>query len=598
MAETETVTTKRTIRTTNISSDIDDIGGAYSSHITPRRSTIRSANSGGGGGGSSYSYSSRSYGSAALGGLSGDLEITNSPHDVVEHRREEKRELQELNDRFATYIERVRFLEQQNRKLIDEIMEYRSKLEKLSINIKATFEQELKEARRLIDDTTKDKARVEIRNVKLEEEIDEYKRKYDELNRLRGNEKDRLMRLELQLSEKDSEFNGLSKKFDGLDGDLDRYKKEIAKYTADLANLRGTNEEEMLLRVEMENKLQSLQEELDFMNQLHSTEVKELMDQLTRDSDQDYKNMFRNELTLAIRDIRTEYENMAQMERPDSDNWYKSKLQEMLEVTTRKDKDTSAAQEEARRARTRLTEINNEILRLRNENGNLEARVHELEMLVDQETRNYQATLAQRDAELEEMQQKMAAQLFELKELMDTKLRLDAEIAAYRRLLEGEENRLAMTPQTQTRVRSYMEQRESGSSSIGGSSMKVVSSESSSKTTFQRSSKGPVSFADVSPDGKFITMENTSKLKDISLDGWKIRRRLDGREEKVFTFPSRYVLKAGRNVKIWASGQGSHRPPLELVFSDSNTWGVGNNVNTGLYTEKDEEKATHAQKTA
>lgn len=48
---------------------------------------------------------------------------------------------------------------------------------------------------------------------------------------------------------------------------------------------------------------------------------------------------------------------------------------------------------------------------------------------------------------------------------------------------------------------------------IVGSSMKVVSSESSSKTTFQRSSKGPVSFADVNADGKSITLENTSKLK-------------------------------------------------------------------------------------
>lgn len=39
----------------------------------------------------------------------------------------------------------------------------------------------------------------------------------------------------------------------------------------------------------------------------------------------------------------------------------------MLEVTSRKEKDTTAAQDDARRARNRLTEINNEILRLRNE---------------------------------------------------------------------------------------------------------------------------------------------------------------------------------------------------------------------------------------
>jgi intermediate filament protein if len=38
-----------------------------------------------------------------------------------ENREREKRELSELNDRFASYIERVRFLEGQNKKLQLEI---------------------------------------------------------------------------------------------------------------------------------------------------------------------------------------------------------------------------------------------------------------------------------------------------------------------------------------------------------------------------------------------------------------------------------------------------------------------------------------------
>merc|ERR1712142_515922 len=44
--------------------------------------------------------------------------------------------------------------------------------------------------------------------------------------------------------------------------------------------------------------------------------------------------------------------------------------------------------------------------------------------------------------EIEKLRAQLAAQILELKELMDSKLALDAEIATYRRLLMGEESRL------------------------------------------------------------------------------------------------------------------------------------------------------------
>lgn len=43
---------------------------------------------------------------------------------------------QELNDRFAMYIDRVRYLEQQNIKLRDEVLGYRKKLESLSQSVR------------------------------------------------------------------------------------------------------------------------------------------------------------------------------------------------------------------------------------------------------------------------------------------------------------------------------------------------------------------------------------------------------------------------------------------------------------------------------
>ncbi|XP_014679130.1 PREDICTED: intermediate filament protein ifa-2-like, partial [Priapulus caudatus] len=290
MAE-RTVKKTTTIRTSHVTGD-DDLGySSFRSGISPRRSTVREA--------SlrespvlqrTTAYSSRMFASSAQG----EGQVVTAPADVIAHRQKEKQDLGDLNERFATYIERVRFLEKQNIKLRDDVTDFRTKLEGLSANIKATFETELQEARRLIDDTAHDKAKVEARSARLQEELDEYKKSFDALSRQRAVEKDRLMKLELQLSDKDAEVDQLSSKFDSLSDDLGHYKKEIAQLTTDLPNLRSSNEEEMLLRVEKENNLQSLQEELDFQNQLQQTTVKELLDQLTRgEEDEDMKHLIK-----------------------------------------------------------------------------------------------------------------------------------------------------------------------------------------------------------------------------------------------------------------------------------------------------------------
>ena len=118
------------------------------STIRPREISIRKGGYGGGGGGGSMSISqtsiSRSGGGgggggfgmgggggggmslrmavAALGGGGGAIsgavrEVASNPTAVIAQREKEKRDLQELNDRFASYIERVRFLEADNKRL-------------------------------------------------------------------------------------------------------------------------------------------------------------------------------------------------------------------------------------------------------------------------------------------------------------------------------------------------------------------------------------------------------------------------------------------------------------------------------------------------
>ena len=101
---------------------------------------------------------------------------------INDKRKQEKKDMQDLNERFASYIEKVRFLEAQNRKLSDELDSLKTKWGKQTTVIKSMYEADLEQVKKLLEETEKDTSALQIKVAALEEKIDELKRKWVSLS--------------------------------------------------------------------------------------------------------------------------------------------------------------------------------------------------------------------------------------------------------------------------------------------------------------------------------------------------------------------------------------------------------------------------------
>ncbi|XP_061444181.1 glial fibrillary acidic protein isoform X2 [Rhineura floridana] len=326
--------------------------------------------------------------------------------EFKETRTNEKVEMMELNDRFASYIEKVRFLEQQNKVLVTELNQIRDKEPTKLANI---YQEEVRELRLQVDQLTNSKDRLEIERDNLLEDLNSLRQKLqDEIN----------LRLEAE-------------------NNLSSYRQDV--------------DDAALARMDLERKVESLQEEINFLKKIHDEELQELQQHLQQQQQQQVHiemDMAKPDLTSALREIRIQYESLASNNMHETEEWYKSKFADLTDAAARNIEALRLAKQEANEYRRQLQALTCDLESLRGSNESLERQLREMEDRYALDTVSYQDTVIRLEEDTRSLKEEMARHLQEYQDLLNVKLALDVEIATYRKLLEGEESRITIPVQT------------------------------------------------------------------------------------------------------------------------------------------------------
>uniref|UniRef100_A0A8D1UXH9 Keratin, type I cytoskeletal 17 n=1 Tax=Sus scrofa TaxID=9823 RepID=A0A8D1UXH9_PIG len=347
---------------------------------------------GSGGGYGSGGYGSSGYGSGGYGGGFGGVDglLAGS----------EKATMQNLNDRLASYLDKVRALEEANADLEVKIRDWYQRQAPGPAPDYSHYFKTIEDLKSKILTATVDNANIllQIDNARLA--ADDFRTKFETEQALR------------------------------------------VSVEADINGLRRVLDELTLARADLEMQIENLKEELAYLRKNHEEEMNALRGQVGGEINVEMDAAPGVDLSRILNEMRDQYEKMAEKNRKDAEDWFFSKTEELnREVATNSELVQSGKSEISELRRT-VQNLEIELQSQLSMKASLEGSLAETENRYCVQLSQIQGLIGGVEEQLAQLRCEMEQQNQEYKILLDVKTRLEQEIATYRRLLEGEDAHL------------------------------------------------------------------------------------------------------------------------------------------------------------